>query len=691
MLYWTEYKGHESNVSGKVDNNIYSFDIETTSYLDLYGRQVGAWEYLSLSEEEQDASIAKACMYIWQFSINDTVYYGRYWSEFVQFLDRLEENTPETKYIFVHNLSFEFQFFCTQLKIKEVMSRKSRKVMSATLEDYNIVFRCSLFMSNVKLEKLPDIFNLPVKKQVGALDYDVIRHSETPLTDEELKYCEYDCLVVYEYIKFELETYKRVDKIPMTSTGKVRKELQKLVMRDSKYRRIVGDSINIKPSVYNMLIEAFAGGYTHANYMYTDEVLKNVDSYDETSAYPYVLVSHKFPSKVFTECDVKRREDMSDRYAYLLRVTFRGIKCKYYNNFISASKCNNIVGQRVDNGRIISAKEINITLTDVDFKFFLDVYDVESYEIEVCYSSLYNYLPIKYINFILDKYVNKTKFKNVAGKELEYAKEKNKFNSLYGMTVTNMIRDDVSFDNTNGWEEKPLSDIDIFDKLVEEKNKSFLSFAWGVWCTSYARDNLLRRVIELDEYVVYCDTDSIKLVQGYDKSVFEDYNQSVEDKIKKVSNILKIPFDRFSPTDSKGEAHLLGVFESETGKGRSFTYDKFITQGAKKYAVEKDGEIEITVAGVPKKGAKCLKRLEDFRDDLVFDHKYTNKKTLMYNDNQSNFELIDSFGVKLLVTDKSGCCLLPTTYKLGKALEYANLLTDNSSQRAKFKDNVWKI
>jgi hypothetical protein len=104
--------------------------------------------------------------------------------------------------------------------------------------------------------------------------------------------------------------------------------------------------------------------------------------------------------------------------------------------------------------------------------------------------------------------------------------------------------------------------------------------------------------------------------------------------------------------------------------------------------VEKDGNIEITVSGVPKSGAKCLHSLEEFRDDLVFDYKYTNKNTLMYNDNQAPFDLVDYNGVKYNVTDKSGVCLLPTTYKLGKALEYANLLIDNSSARAKFKKEI---
>ena len=227
-------------------------------------------------------------------------------------------------------------------------------------------------------------------------------------------------------------TYERVNKIPLTSTGKVRKELQAIVLKDPYYRRLTREAININPTVYNMLIEAFAGGYTHANFMYTDEVLPNVDSFDETSAYPYVMVAYKYPMKNFTPCTITKAEEMIPEFAYLLRVTFKNLKCKYYNHFISASKCNNIINADIDNGRIIRAKEINITLTDVDFKFILDTYNIEEYTIEKCYYSVYNYLPKLFIDFILDKYVNKTKYKNVKGKELEYIKEKNKFNSLYG-------------------------------------------------------------------------------------------------------------------------------------------------------------------------------------------------------------------------------------------------------------------
>ena len=688
MKYWTEYQGHECDTYRNIDNTIYTFDIETSSYLLLDGEIIPASDYLKLSEDERERSEPQANMYIWQFSINQDVYYGRYWWEFKIFLNRLELNCNKKKYVFVHNLSFEFQFFCTQLHIKKVMSRKSRKVMACELKDYNITFRCTLYMSNVALKYLPKLFNLPVEKMVGDLDYTKIRNSKTELTDKELGYCEHDCLVVYEYIKMELNTYERVNKIPLTSTGKVRKELQAIVLKDPYYRRITREAININPTVYNMLIEAFAGGYTHANFMYTDEVLPNVDSFDETSAYPYVMVAYKYPMKNFTPCTITRAEEMIPEFAYLLRVTFKDLKCKYYNHFISASKCNNIINADIDNGRIIKAKEINITLTDVDFKFILDTYDIEEYIIEKCYYSVYNYLPKLFIDFILDKYVNKTKYKNVKGKELEYIKEKNKFNSLYGMTVTNMIRDEVEFDDGTGWIEKPLTDIQIFDKLCEEKSKAFLSFAWGVWVTAYARNNLLHRVMDLDEKVVYCDTDSIKCVQGYDKKVFEDYNKTVKKRIKNVAKLLNIPLEEYEPEDSKGNKHLLGVFECETDSGRKYTYDKFITQGAKKYAVEKDGEIEITVSGVPKCGSKALNRLEDFRDDLLFDYSVTNKHMIMYNDVQKPVELVDYNGVKCEVMDKTGACLLPTTYILGKAYDYANLLTDNSSQRAKFKKEI---
>ena len=680
MIYWSNYNGHEIKRYKNKDLTIYTFDIETTSYIFLHGEVYSTAEYLSLSDKDKEECEPGATMYIWQFGINDQVYYGRTWEEFVQFLDRLEENSKAKKKIFVHNLSFEFQFLRSVVKIKKVFSRISRKVMRCQLEDYNITFQCSLYLSGVKLADLPRIYDLPVKKMVGDLDYKELRTSITPLTDEEMGYCENDCLVLYEYIKKELLTYENIWKLPLTMTGKVRRELQELLMKNYPYRAKVRKAINIKPSVYNRLLEAFMGGYTHANYIYSDEVLEDVDSYDEASAYPYVMVTRRFPMTQFKACNITNVKDLIPNFAYLIRVQFNNIRCKYYNNFISGSKCEEIRGGRFDNGRIIRADKVIITVTDVDFKFIIDTYNIESYQILESYYSQYNYLPKEFIMFILEKYYYKTRYKGVKGKELFYAIEKAKFNSLYGMTVTNMIRDEVLYDNQVGWGEKELSNVDIFDKLIEQEEKAFLSFAWGVWITAYARENLLRRVVDLDQYAVYMDTDSCKCIKGYDKTVFEKYNESVLATIHEVAIKLDIPEDYFMPEDQKGKKHPLGVFEYEEH------YDKFITQGAKKYCVEKDGKLDITVSGVPKSGNQCLSSIYDFNDDLIFTYDKTNKHTIVYNDDQNSIDIIDKNGVKYTCKDKTTCVLLPAEYTMSKAYEYSKLLIDDSTRRSKFKN-----
>ena len=687
MIYWDKYNGvgHEPNIKGKrkfYDTNIYTFDIETSSYYILDGEVYPAVKYDNLSDKEKQRAIKRSHMYIWMFGINDIVYYGRTWDELKLFLKRLDEHISDRKYVFIHNLAFEFQYLKSNFHFDEVSARKSHKVITAIMRDYNIMLKCSYMMSNVALKYLPKMFDLPVEKKVGDLDYSLIRNPNTPMTEVELGYCEYDCLVLYHYILKELEVYEDVKHIPSTNTGKVRRELQDLTRTNFKYRRVVNRAINTNPIIYNRLCEAFLGGYTHANWIYADEVLENVDSYDIASSYPYVLVTQKYPNSEFQKCFIKKREQMSKGLCYLLVVKFRNVKCKYFNNFISASKCRNLRGAKYDNGRLISAAEFEMTLTDIDFYFYLDTYDLE-YEILECYCSSKNYLPKTLIEFILDKYVGKTELKGVEGREMEYGRIKGMYNSIYGMSVTNNIRDDVIYDDTTGtWEEVPLDNDTIIEKLKSEKKKAFLSFAYGVWVTAYARDNLLRRVIANDDYVVYCDTDSCKLVDGYDKKVFEDYNKSVEDRINFVCKVLKLDVNKYAPSDIKGNKHMMGLFEKECN------YQKFITQGAKKYAYEIDGKIHITVAGVPKSGAKALKSLDDFRDDFIFSYNDTNKNLVLYTEEQSPLEVEDYLGLKYLVTDRSGCCILPNTYKLSKSLDYANLVSDDSSKRARFKEGL---
>ena len=155
MIYWKEYRGHNLDIMGKkkmFDKNIYTFDIETTSYIILNGKQMKAIEYLNLTKKEQEECIFMSCMYIWMFSINDIVYYGRTWQELYDFFEKIEIFTYSknvTKIVYVHNLSFEFQFLRNIFNFKNVLARKSHKVMKCEIEEFNFEFRCTLMMSNI--------------------------------------------------------------------------------------------------------------------------------------------------------------------------------------------------------------------------------------------------------------------------------------------------------------------------------------------------------------------------------------------------------------------------------------------------------------------------------------------------------------------------------------------------------------
>lgn len=699
MKHWTEYEPPITKPVGSkliYDDNIYTFDIETTSFLILDNNIINSLDYLKLTKEERTRAIPYSTMYIWQFSINEEVYYGRKWSEFKQFLSVLDNDVDTRKIIYIHNASYEFQFMKSQFKFKKVLARKAHRVMKSEFEDFNAEIRCTYMMSNCALEYLPKLYNLTRKKKVGYLDYTKFRTSDTELSIDELLYSEYDCLVVYDYILHEKEQYQYCYNIPLTSTGHVRREFKELVRSDIAYKKQVRKAVNQDPHVYNLLLSCFMGGYTHGNWTLIDEVHKEVDSEDFTSSYPYCLVAFKYPATAFKSCKIKKREDLLSNLAYILVVKFTNIESKYFNTILSQSKCISCEGVDYDNGRILRADSVTVCLTDIDFNLICDWYDYENVEIIESFFSVYKYLPIQYVDFILDKYVDKTKYKGIPEEIIKYTKSKNLFNSLYGMAVTNNIRDNVLYDNEKGWEEIPLTNEEIEDCLYDEFKNGFLSFAYGVWCTAYARNNLLRNVMQLDKYVIYCDTDSLKLLQGYDVSVIEKYNDSVLKRLQYVAMERNIDYEKFSPKDSKGKPHPLGVFDFDGH------YSEFITQGAKKYAYRQyeskyafkenycfraENELHITVSGVPKSGAKCLKNdINNFKDSLVFDYETTKKNLLLYTENQELVYLTDYQGHKTQIQDKSGCCILPTTYVLGKSEVYAHSMLDDSSQRAIYKE-----
>ena len=109
----------------------------------------------------------------------------------------------------------------------------------------------------------------------------------------------------------------------------------------------------------------------------------------------------------------------------------------------------------------------------------------------------------------------------------------------------------------------------------------------------------------------------------------------------------------------------MGEYESEG------TYDRFITLGAKKYAAEKHGEIEITISGVGKKeGAKELGRLENMHEGFTFYD--AGGLEAVYNDKPYGEYRIDDRRIRI----GTNVCLKPSTYTIGLAQDYKRILED---------------
>src|SRR5574344_2513769 len=152
-----------TNYRGLVfSDNIYTFDIETTSLFYKDG------EYL-LYDLTKSTDFYKdyekiGFMYIWTFSINEHVVFGRSWDEFIEFLTALKNNMMGTLIIFVHNLGWEFQFMRNAIHEFEIFARQERHPMYARSKSFHAEFRCSLIITNASLAKVPKMYHLSVEK-----------------------------------------------------------------------------------------------------------------------------------------------------------------------------------------------------------------------------------------------------------------------------------------------------------------------------------------------------------------------------------------------------------------------------------------------------------------------------------------------------------------------------------------------
>lgn len=513
---------------------------------------------------------------------------------------------------------------------------------------------------------------------VGDLDYTKIRHSKTPLTEQEWGYCEADIRVLLAYIQEKIESDGDITQIPLTNTGYVRNYCRKECFRKYKQYHNLMSELTLDPDEYSQLKRAFAGGFTHASARYSGKILSKVGSFDFTSSYPAVMLSEKFPmGKARLVSSVNSTEEFEyylDHYCCLIDITFKNLVPKVnYDRPLSESKLFRSSGVATDNGRVVCAALATTTITEQDYWVLNEFYrwdDVEIHEMRIYDKA---YLPKAFVVAILELYKRKTSLKGIDGEEINYMISKNMINASYGMTVTDIVREVVEYVDDTYKTIKP--DVEEVINKYNKSIKRFLFYPWGVWVTSYARANLFSGILACGNDYVYSDTDSIKILHPEKHMKYiEAYNKEVMEKLDKAAKFHGIDTSEFSPLNKKGVAKPIGVWDFEG------IYDRFKTLGAKRYMIEKDGNYSITVAGVNKKMAceYIVRHFEDpmdgLQDGLVIPKEYSGRITSTYVDDPAHGLVTDYLGNTAEFSELSYIHMEPSEYNLTISEDYDKFL-----------------
>jgi len=648
-------------------NVVSAFDIETSR--------------LDLPIENGYKQNSHAFMYVWQFQLEDVTIMGRTWEDFFAMCARIRDalalyqrdikaRTIPVLICWVHNLAYEWQFLqgIYTFNNEDVFFRDQRKPIWARMYDC-IELRCSYIQTNMSLDHLTRQMGVEEKLSGDIFDYSRMRYPWTELSEYEKEYCVRDVRSLVQAMKLRMtKDGDTLQTIPLTSTGYVRRDCKEAI------KPLYYDIRDMKPNYlqYRLLRDAFRGGNTHANRKHVGKILENVASYDMTSCYPAQQLTKRFPMKPFKWLDNNLNMERVAKfiglgYAVVARYRFEGLKIKDRIPIpylaLARTKSADFIGG-IDNGRILYAGICECALTEIDLEIVLRQYTFDKVYVLSAMVAKKDYLPNAYRNVIQKYYELKTTLKGTSDPEeaYAYAKSKEKLNACFGMSVQDPLHAKILYDDGN-YTVQDLNKIGTDEERKKALGEAAFPYQWGVYVTSYARA-ALQEAIDLIGFdrMVYCDTDSVKMLGTVDLSVINKKREKLADRQGAVA------------TDRKGIPHYMGVFEYEG------TYDKFITQGSKRYAYEIGGKMGVTVSGVstkinPKTGIPIaceeLKDLNNFRDGMIW--RESAGSLSVYNDDDNFYYPVDD-NRGVMITPN--IAILPNTYEMGFSKDYTALLQD---------------
>lgn len=489
---------------------MYAADFETTVYDGQINTEVWSSAIAPLYDKE------------------DTVYIHHSIEETFKFIKRQKRNLR----LYYHNLRFDGEFWLSFLmKRKELTPAVTKDGNPTRLREkeftylwsmqgqaYYIKLRIggktveifdSLKLMPYSLKRIGESFKTKHKKL--EMEYKGFRYAGCPISAEEEHYIRNDVLVLKEALEIMFDAGHKKMTIGSCCLSEFKKGM---TYEPSYYPDLSSIELpeNYKYKTAEQYIrKSYYGGWCYLKEGCERKVFHDGFTVDANSLYPSVMHSNsgnRYPVGLPTFFKDKIPEFCQDRrWYYFVRINcsfelrpgflpfiqiksnlhYPGTKCLKTSDIYDAST--NLYYHYIDDKEV----KVELVMTCVDFRRFLEFYDVEYEVIDGCYFRTEIGIFDEYIDHYYEQKEQSTGAKREEAKLF--------LNNLYGKMASSTDSSyKMAYLDENGI---------VKYELVRENNKEAGYIAIGSAITSYARDTTIRAAQANYENFIYSDTDSL--------------------------------------------------------------------------------------------------------------------------------------------------------------------------------------
>lgn len=522
-----------------------------------------------------DIQYAHYTPYLWTFTIDSTrvTAYGRTFDELRDFLKILKKKMRlSADHVLVIIVEDLFSFFGSTKKelpycSEPFVSKSKTDVLLATISE---CYQLHSYKAYFESELAEDMQKMGIP--IPEINSDELS-SSCELSQDEIDNSENRVLYMTSIFRQELDLkYQGSPRsLVLTKTARVERLIGAEQRRQSNKANcnIIAQTIKQNPITSNwgrqfllpMMYKSFFGGVSFFEENTIDKEYDNVHTADITSAYVARMILSRYPIGKFIELEQpKSYKDLFDvpysRYAMLITFEAHDVELKpggfpflpsdMRQSFIDINNKEELADrcELVSSTRMRRAKTFRAVLTDIDFKMFLENYNIKGgLALENILGSKYGYLPDYISNVIVKMYSGKAAAKHQMEKldaaglltpdaRAEYENKKSELARLYGIFTKRPIMERYVFDTVT---KEPIIAEEHY--ISENQKYSPVLYQWGVWTTALVRKEIadLRRALmaapaDRQIKVLSGDTDCVNFT-GSATDIITHYNEKIKRQI----------------------------------------------------------------------------------------------------------------------------------------------------------------